>query len=78
MLATELNTQNKIKAINMIAVPLIIYNYGIIDWLNKEIRSIDHKTRKLLISGKIHHPNDDVDRLYMKRNENGRNRKFNY
>ncbi|KAL1457390.1 hypothetical protein WDU94_007628 [Cyamophila willieti] len=60
------------RAINTIAVPLMTYSFGIIDWLREDIKNIDRKTRKLLTSGKMHHPKDDVDRLYIKRQDGGR------
>ena len=33
----ELNVINKITAINKIAVPIILYSYGIIDWKQDKI-----------------------------------------
>ena len=32
VLKSELNARNKIAAINTLAVPVILYSYGIIDW----------------------------------------------
>ena len=32
VLKSELNVRNKIAAINTIAVPVIFYSYGVIDW----------------------------------------------
>ncbi len=71
VLDTELCAKNKMKAINIIAVPLMTYSFGIVDWLREDIIKIDRKTRKLLTSGKIHHPKDDVDRMYIKRKDGG-------
>ena len=32
VLKSELNARNKIAAINTLAVPVILYSYGVIDW----------------------------------------------
>jgi len=37
-----------------------------------EIKKIDRKTRNMLKMYKMHHPNADIDRLYIKRKEGGR------
>lgn len=50
ILNTELNSKNKVTAINT-AVPVIIYSFGIVDWLKTEIEKIYRKTRKLLTMG---------------------------
>ena len=41
ILKTELNSKHKITAINTIAVLVIIYSFGIVNWLRKEIGKID-------------------------------------
>ena len=38
VLKSELNARNKIAAINILAVPAIIYSYGIINWKQDEIQ----------------------------------------
>lgn len=72
VLDTELCAKNKIKAINTIAIPVMTYSFGLVEWPKEEIKKIDRKTRKLLTSGKIHHPKDNVDRIYMRRLDGGR------
>lgn len=72
VLNTELNAKNKIAAINALAVPIMTYSFGIVDWLKTEIEQIDRRTRKLLTMGGMHHPKADVDRLYIKRRNGGR------
>jgi hypothetical protein len=37
ILKTELNLKNKITAINNLALPVLVYSFGIINWLRKEI-----------------------------------------
>jgi Tfp pilus assembly protein PilO len=49
----------------IIAVPVLTYSFGIINWRLEEIKQIDRKTRKMLTMYKIHHPKADIDRLYM-------------
>ncbi|CAH3183407.1 unnamed protein product [Porites lobata] len=63
ILRTELNGRNKIEAINSLAVPVVQYSFGIIDWKISELKKIDTKTRKLLNIHKMLHPKADVERL---------------
>jgi hypothetical protein len=72
ILQPELNARNKITAIGALAVPVLRYSVGIINWRLKEIKQIDRKTRKILTMYKIHNPKADIDRLYVKRKEGGR------
>ena len=37
---SELNARNKIAAINTLAVPVILYSYGVIDWKLDEIQTL--------------------------------------
>jgi hypothetical protein len=69
---SELNARNKITAIEALAVPVLRYSFGIINWRIEEIKQIGRKTRKILIMYKMHHPKADIDRLYVKRKEGGR------
>ena len=69
---SQLNSQNLIHAINSLAIPVITYSFGIINWTKVELKRLDIKTRKLLTSNKSHHPKSSVDRLYIKRSEGGR------
>ena len=48
VLKSELNSRNKIAAINTLAVPVIFYSYGVIDWKLDEIQNLDIMTRKQL------------------------------
>jgi predicted RNA-binding protein with RPS1 domain len=72
VLKSELSAKNKIDSINSIAVPVVQYSFGIIDWKASEIASLDRKTRKLLTMHKALHPRSDVDRLYVQRKHGGR------
>ena len=48
ILKSELNAWNKITAIGALAVPVLRYSFGIINWRIEEIKKIDRKTRKML------------------------------
>ena len=72
VLGTELNAKNKIQAIGSLAVPVLRYSFGIVDWRQEELQKLDRKTRKLLTIHGQHHPRADVDRLYVPRQQGGR------
>jgi len=72
ILKSELNARNEITAIGALAVPVLRYKFGIINWRTEEIKKIDRKTRKTLTMYKMHHSKADIDRLYVKRKEGGR------
>jgi hypothetical protein len=72
MLKSELNARNKISEVGALAVPVLRYSFGIINWRIEEIKQIDRKTRKMLTMYEMHHPKADIDRLYAKRKEGGR------
>ena len=72
VLKSQLNSKNKIMAINSIAVPVLTYSFPIVNWKLSEIRRIDAKTRKLFTMHRAHHPKADVERLYLKRWQGGR------
>jgi hypothetical protein len=72
ILKSELNAKNKITATGALAVPVLRYSFGIINWRIEEMKQIDRKTRKMLTLYKIRHPKADIDRLYVKRKEGRR------
>jgi len=72
ILKSKLNARNKITAIGALAVPVLRYSFGIINWRTEDINKIDRKTRKILTMYKMHHPKADINRLYVKRKEGGR------
>ena len=53
---SELNSANKLEAINTLAVPVATYSYNIINWTLQELAKLDIKTRKFLTMYKMHHP----------------------
>ena len=72
MLKSELNTRNKIAAINTLAVPVILHSYGFIDWKLDEIEDLDRNTRKQLHMSWMLAKKADVDRIYLPCQEGGR------
>jgi hypothetical protein len=72
VLGTELSAKNKIQATGLLAVPVLRYNFGIINWHQEELQKLDWKTRKILTIHGQHHPKADVDRLYVPRKQGGR------
>jgi hypothetical protein len=72
VLDTELSTKDKIQAIGTLAVPVLRYSFGIINWRQEELRKLYRKKRKLLTIPGQHHPKAVVDRLCIPRKQEGR------
>ena len=72
VLGTELSAKNKILAIGSLAVPVLRYSFGIVNWHEEELQKLDWKMCKLLTIHGQHHPKADVDRLYFPRKQGGR------
>ena len=72
VLGTEISAKNGIQAIGPLAVPVLRYSFGIVDWCQEELQKLDRKMRKLLTIHGQHHPTADVDRLYVPRKERQR------
>ena len=47
VLGSELSAKNKIQATGSLAVPVLRYSFGIVNWHQKELQKLDRKTRKL-------------------------------
>jgi hypothetical protein len=62
---SELNAKNEITAIGALAVQVLRYRFGIMNWRTEEIRKMDRKTGKILIIHKMCHPTTDINRLYV-------------
>ena len=71
-MSTELSAKNKIQAVGSLAVQVLRYRFGIINWHQEELQKLDRKTRKLLTTHGQHHPKADVDCLYVPRKQGGR------
>ena len=72
VLKSELNARNKIAAINTLAVPVILYSYGVFDWKLNDIQALDRMTRKQLCMNQMLAKKADVDRIYLPCQEGGR------
>ncbi|KAF2891214.1 hypothetical protein ILUMI_14959 [Ignelater luminosus] len=72
VLKRELNSKNRMLAIGEIAVPVLQYSFGVVNWKIKELENIDRETRKMLTTYKMHHLKADVDCLYTSRKDGGR------
>ena len=59
-------------AINTLAVPVILYSYGAIDWKLDEIQDLDRMTRKQLCMNWILAMKADVDRIHLPFQEGGK------
>ena len=72
IMKSELNAKNKMEAINTLAIPVLRYSFGIINWKIEDIRGLDVMTRKQLTMHRLHHPKAAVERLYLPRDLGGR------
>ena len=72
VLKSELNARNKRAAINTLAVPVILYSYGVIDWKLDEIQDFDRMTRKQMCMNQVLAMKTDVDMIYLPCQEGGR------
>ena len=55
VLKSDLNSSNKIKAINTLAMPSLTYGYGVMKWSITDLETIDTRTRKLLTMNSMFH-----------------------
>jgi len=72
VLGTELSAKTKIQSIGSLAVPLLRYIFGIVNWHQEELQKLDWKMRKLLTIHGQHHPKADADHLYVPRKQGRR------
>ena len=65
VLKSELNPRNKIAAINTLAIPVVSYGYGVINWKLDEKQDFDRITRKQLCMNWMLAKKIDVERIYL-------------
>ncbi|KAL7634727.1 UNVERIFIED_CONTAM: hypothetical protein RMT77_015104 [Armadillidium vulgare] len=70
ILRSELNAKNKIEAIKTLAIPVILYSSGIIDWF-QDLNKLDIATRKMLNAHKMIYRGQILSRMYTERKEGG-------
>ena len=68
---TSLKNKHKITAINQLALPVLTYGFGVVEWPQRELNSLDIKTRKILTMHKVIYRNQCMDRVYLPRAEGG-------
>ena len=69
IMKTELNSANRIEAINTLAMSVVTYSFNMINWTVFETRRLATKIPKLLTCNRMYHPKADVDRLRISRKE---------
>ena len=72
ILKCKLNGKNKVTAIKKWAVAILRYLAEINQRKASELKDVDKKSRKAMTMYWVLHPKSDVDRLYVKRKERGR------
>ncbi|CAG5056649.1 unnamed protein product [Parnassius apollo] len=72
ILKSSLNGKKTFKAINTFAIPVLMYTFGIVKWLETEPESVEGSTHVLLTKYRIHHPKSAVERITIPRTEGGR------
>ena len=65
VLQSQLNTKNKLEAINTLAIPVVSYSFNVVNWNIEETKRIDRKIRKLMTLNRMLHPKADVSRMYI-------------
>ena len=63
ILKSELNSKNRITAINILAIPVITYSFNIIDWNLSEVKRLDIKIKIMMKTHNMHHPKDNIQSL---------------
>ena len=69
---SKLNGGNLVRGVNTWAVSLVRYSAAFVSCRKSELQVIDRKTRKFITMYGALHPKSDVDRLYIRRKEEGR------
>ena len=69
---TELHSKNRITATNTLAILFITSSFNITDWNLSEVKRLDIKIRKMMITHSMHHPKAGIHHLYLPRSNGGR------
>src|SRR5678816_2622973 len=59
------------QAINTLAIPVLSYGFGIIDWMQEDLNKLDVMTRKMLHAHKMTYKNQCVPRIHVSRKKGG-------
>ena len=71
ILKSQLKARNKTLAIKTLAIPVITYSCGIVDWFQVELNQLDITTRKMFHAHKSIYKGQYISRMYTKRTEGG-------
>ena len=66
------------KGLNIWVVPLVRYLGPFLKWTREELRQMGQRTRKLMMKHKASHSGDEIDKLYVSKNEGGRASKLQH
>ena len=69
---SKLYCGNLIEVINALAIGVLRYIAGVLDWSDRELKAMDVKTRKRLMMFGAFHKKGSVPRLHLKRKDGGR------
>lgn len=72
VLKTFLNSRNLTTAVNMFAIPVITFSFGIIKWSKTDLESLERLIRVQLTRYNYHHPKSAVQRVTLPRKMGGR------
>ena len=53
-LQSKLNAKNKLEAINTLAIPVVTFNFNVVNWNLEEIKR--KNPRKMMTLNRMHHP----------------------
>ena len=67
ILRSKLNGRKRIMVVNTWAVSVMRYSAGILKCNSDELKSLDKRTRKVMIMQGALHPKSDVDQVYLSR-----------
>ncbi|CAD7079165.1 unnamed protein product [Hermetia illucens] len=72
VLKTELYGKNKIMAINTFAIPVLLYTFGVIQWSNTDLESVNRRVRVVLANNNMHNRAAEKLRITIPRHQGGR------
>ena len=71
ILKSELHPKNKITALRTLAIPVLTYSFGVVDWNQRDLNKLDGNIRKMLHAHKLMYKNQCQPRMYISRNDGG-------
>jgi hypothetical protein len=71
-LNTELSAKNKTITLNTWTIPVLTYWFGIIKWIDTDLKGLERLTKRLLTRFCCFHPNSSIIRLYLPEKKKGK------